>query len=118
MAIREQKKKELEMKLKELGILEKDIKEQFVTGSGKGGQKQNKTANKVILTHIPTEIIIHCQKDRSRENNRFFARRTLCERIESLDPTKQNRKELLIKKIKKQKDRQKRKQKKKDRTHT
>lgn len=35
-------------------ILEKDIEERFVRGSGPGGQKTNKTANCVVLKHIPS----------------------------------------------------------------
>lgn len=35
-------------------ILEKDLQEQFVRGSGPGGQKTNKTSNCVVLKHIPT----------------------------------------------------------------
>lgn len=35
-------------------ILEGDLEERFVRGSGPGGQKTNKTANCVVLKHIPS----------------------------------------------------------------
>uniref|UniRef100_A0A1I8F953 RF_PROK_I domain-containing protein n=1 Tax=Macrostomum lignano TaxID=282301 RepID=A0A1I8F953_9PLAT len=36
---------------------ESAIREQFVSGSGPGGQKINKTQNKVVLTHLPTGTV-------------------------------------------------------------
>ena len=66
----------------DLGIKEEDLQEKFVLGSGKGGQKVNKSSTCVRLKHVPTEIEVKCQKERSREMNRFFARRILCEKIE------------------------------------
>lgn len=38
-----------------------DISEKFVLGWGPGGQKINKTANCVFLTHTPTGISVKCQ---------------------------------------------------------
>jgi protein subunit release factor B len=58
--------------------------EKFVRGSGAGGQKINKTSNCVFLKHLPTGVCIKCQMDRSREMNRFLARRELCEQLEAI----------------------------------
>lgn len=80
--ITQSKKQQLEERMKKLEIFEKDLEEQFVLGSGKGGQKVNKTNSCVVLKHKPSGKIIKCQKTRLRESNRFFARRELCERIE------------------------------------
>lgn len=44
--------------MKALGVLERDLEEHFVRGSGKGGQKTNKTNNCVSLTHLPTGIVV------------------------------------------------------------
>lgn len=45
--------------LTDLPILnEDDLKEQFVRGSGPGGQATNKTSNCVVLKHIPTGIVV------------------------------------------------------------
>src|SRR6267154_1590142 len=65
-----------------LNITEDDPVEKFVLGSGSGGQKINKTSSCVYLKHIPTGIEIKCQRERSRELNRYYARKELCDRIE------------------------------------
>lgn len=92
----------------QLGLKESDIQEQFITGSGKGGQKQNKTHNCVQLKHIPTGTIVKCQKGRERELNRFLARRQLCETIALKDPSNTSQKEQKRDKQRKQKQRRKR----------
>jgi peptide chain release factor len=65
-----------------LGIKEIDLVEKFILGSGKGGQKINKTANCVYLKHLPTGIEVKCQTSRLRTQNRCQAREELCERLE------------------------------------
>ena len=97
--------------MKELGLKDTDISESFILGSGKGGQKQNKTHNCVQLKHIPTGLMVTCQQRRERELNRFLARRQLCELIESQTSDKKTPKALKIEKIKKQKKRRKRRNK-------
>ena len=74
----------MEQRLTALGIAEVDLLEKFVRGSGAGGQKINKTSNCVFLKHLPTGVCIKCQIDRSREMNRFLARRELCEQLEAI----------------------------------
>lgn len=71
-------------KMAKLGIKEEDLVEKFILGSGKGGQKLNKTSSCVYLKHLPSKTEIKCQKGRSRELNRFLARRELCDRIEEV----------------------------------
>jgi len=56
---------------------EDDLSEKFVRGSGAGGQKINKTANRVILVHIPTQLRVECQDTRSLQQNRKIARKRL-----------------------------------------
>lgn len=74
----------LEQRMAALGIAEAELLEKFVRGSGAGGQKINKTSNCVFLKHLPTGVCIKCQMDRSREMNRFLARRELCEQLEAI----------------------------------
>ncbi|GAA5120860.1 peptide chain release factor-like protein [Luteolibacter yonseiensis] len=74
----------LEQRLAALGITEADLLEKFVRGSGAGGQKINKTSNCVFLKHLPTGVCIKCQIDRSREMNRFLARRELCDQLDAI----------------------------------
>ena len=65
----------LENRMLGLGISEDTLVEKFITGSGSGGQKINKTASCVYLKHLPTGIEVKCQQQRSRELNRYLARR-------------------------------------------
>lgn len=67
-----------------LGISDSDLLEKFVRGSGAGGQKINKTSSCVFLKHLPTGVCIKCQMDRSREMNRFLARRELCDQLDAI----------------------------------
>lgn len=93
-----------------LQILEGDLTEKFIAGSGSGGQKINKTSSCVYLKHEPTGIEVKCQKDRSRELNRFLARRELCDRVESQIHGIKTKKEIAADKIRKQKQRRSRRQ--------
>lgn len=70
--------------MKYLGILDKDLSESFVRGSGRGGQKINKTNNCVYLIHEPSGLVVRCHRERERETNRFLARRALCDELEFL----------------------------------
>jgi len=96
-----------------LGIREEDLTEKFIHGSGRGGQKQNKTANCVYLKHEPTGIEVKVQQSRSRELNRFLARRILCEKIEEQREGVMSAREKKQYKIRKQKERRGRRSKEK-----
>lgn len=74
----------LEARMAALGITDDMLLEKFVRGSGAGGQKINKTSNCVFLKHLPSGVCIKCQMDRSREMNRFLARRELCDQLEAI----------------------------------
>jgi protein subunit release factor B len=104
-----EKQEELHKRMEALGILEQDLVEKFILGSGKGGQKINKTSSCVYLKHIPSGIEIKCQKERSRELNRFYARRDLCEKLEQRLFKEKSEKQKEIAKIRKQKKRRSRK---------
>ena len=62
-------------------VFEEDLDETFILGSGPGGQKVNKTSSVVRLFHEPSNLTIKCGKTRSREMNRWLARRELAEKI-------------------------------------
>ncbi|KAF2855081.1 hypothetical protein T440DRAFT_364708, partial [Plenodomus tracheiphilus IPT5] len=66
-------------------ILDSEITENFLKGSGPGGQKINKTSSAVQLIHHPTGIVVKYQDTRSREVNRKRARRILQDRLEELE---------------------------------
>ncbi len=110
--IRPEKVAELKARMERLFIQENDLTEKFITGSGSGGQKINKTSSCVYLKHEPTGFEVKCQKERSRELNRFLARRELCDKIESQIHGIKTKKELAADKIRKQKKRRRAKVKK------
>jgi len=64
------------------GVYEDDLEEEFVLGSGPGGQKINKTHSCVRLRHVPSGREVRCQATRSREKNRVIARELLCAAFE------------------------------------
>jgi hypothetical protein len=66
-------------------LLDSDLIENFLHGSGPGGQKINKTSSAVQLKHIPTGIVVKYQDTRSRTINRKMARKILQEKIEELE---------------------------------
>lgn len=66
-------------------LLDSEITENFLKGSGPGGQKINKTSSAVQLIHHPTGIVVKYQDTRSREVNRKRARRLLQDRLEELE---------------------------------
>jgi protein subunit release factor B len=113
MAITHKKLEDIQKLMEEMGIHESDLIEKFIIGSGKGGQKIQKTSSCVYLKHIPTGIEIKCQKDRLRETNRYLARKMLCERIKEKVFHEKSEKQKLIEKIRRQKQRKTRKQKQK-----
>jgi protein subunit release factor B len=82
--VSDQKQEALRAKMDRLGIREEDLVEKFVRSSGPGGQKVNKAATCVYLKHVPTDIEVKVQRERSQALNRFFARRLLAEKIERL----------------------------------
>lgn len=94
---------ELKARMERLGLREGDFTEKFILGSGSGGQKINKTSSCVYLKHIPSGIEIKCQKTRSRDLNRLYARRELCEKIEEKLFQEKSERQKLIEKLRRQK---------------
>lgn len=78
-----EKKKKLEARMLRLGISEADLTEKFIRSSGKGGQNVNKVNTCVFLKHEPSQTQVKCQGSRSQQDNRYFARKLLCDKIEN-----------------------------------
>jgi peptide chain release factor len=93
----------LEERMAGLGITADSLLEKFVRGSGSGGQKINKTSSCVFLKHLPSGVCIKCQLDRSREMNRFLARRELCDHLEAIRDGKAIARTQAIEKMRRQK---------------
>jgi protein subunit release factor B len=98
----------LEKRMTQHNVLEKDIRESFIRGSGSGGQKINKTSSCVQLLHIPSGIEIRCQLTRSQADNRYWARRELCDQLEEKILGEKSAKKRAEEKIRRQKRRRSR----------
>lgn len=92
-------------KANELGIKFEDITESYVTGSGKGGQKINKTSSCVMLKHLPTGTMVKCQKHREQSKNRLSAYKLMILKIEDQIKGNQSARAKVIFKLRKQKKR-------------
>lgn len=103
--ITEKKRLSLQIRMEELGIKESDLEEKFILGSGRGGQKLQKTQSCVYLKHLPTGLEVKCGKERSRDLNRYYARKILCDQFEEKFFPERSKKLLLSNKIRKQKKR-------------
>lgn len=113
MSVNIQKEEALKKRLAELAIREEDLRENFIRGSGHGGQKINKTSSCVQLLHVPTGIEVRCQRERSQALNRFLARRELCDRIAEKVFREKSQRQQEREKIRRQKRRRSRRQKEK-----
>ena len=102
------KRAELSARMASLGIDEALLEESFVQGFGPGGQKINKTASCVSLAYPPLDIRVKCQRTRSRELNRYYARFELCERVAERIEGERSRRQAEAEKIRRQKRRRSR----------
>jgi peptide chain release factor 1 len=69
-------------------LREDDLDETFMRGSGAGGQHRNKTDSAVRLLHKPTGLVVRCEAERDRSQNRRVARLVLRARLWELEQTK------------------------------
>ncbi|XP_011559922.3 mitochondrial translation release factor in rescue [Plutella xylostella] len=63
-------------------IHEYDLEEKFVRGSGPGGSAVNKNSNCVVITHIPSGMVVKCHTSRSQDENRKIAREQLIAKLD------------------------------------
>ena len=97
----------------EASVFEDDLEERFILGGGPGGQKTNKTSSVVRLSHEPSGVAVKVGESRSREDNRWLARRMLAETILEREHKRKSAARQKAEKIRRQKRRRSRRQKQK-----
>jgi protein subunit release factor B len=102
------KVQELRARIARLNIRLSDVDESFARGSGKGGQKINKTSNAVTLRYAPLGLTVRCQRERERSLNRFLALRELVDQIEMRTSPETSVRRQEWERLRRQKDRRRR----------
>jgi protein subunit release factor B len=106
--VTETKRQSLEARLEALGLREQDLEETFIRSGGAGGQHVNKTSTCVVLRHRPSGLEVRCQRERSQALNRFWARRLLADKYETMIKGRESEAEQRREKIRRQKRRRSR----------
>ena len=77
----------------EIDIDEKDVREDRYRAGGAGGQHVNKTDSAIRLTHVPTNVVVQCQNERSQHQNRATAWKMLRAKMARLEEEKREAEE-------------------------
>jgi peptide chain release factor 2 len=80
----------------EIDINPADLRIDVYRASGAGGQHVNRTESAVRITHLPTNIVVQCQNDRSQHKNRATAEKQLRAKLYEFEMQKRREEQQVV----------------------